>query len=144
MSFEELMLTIDTSKDVDLIITELKDQFPKIDVHKRTEAISILCKNHGQSNKTLEFLDFISLDRDGLLANALSTLACFYSTDPVVLVFVLKHLETNKHKDIIWVYYNMSFNLDMSYVDECIDKYCADKEKIKAWVRRLTAQRKRI
>lgn len=143
MSFEELSLMLESSQDLPGIIAEIKKQFPNLDVYKKTKIVSTLCMKHGASEGTLNFLDSVVSLEEGLMSGALSVLACFHSKNPVVLNFIVKHLGKNKHKDMIWVYYNMSFNLDMSYVDECIDMYCTDKEKIKAWVKRLNNQRLR-
>lgn len=138
-------VTIFTYEDsLDGVIKEIKEKLTGLSIHEKTHLISVFCKDHGHHEKSLFFLDSEFLGQDGFMANMLSTLACFYSKNPLVLNFILKHLETNKHKDIIWVYYNMSHNMDMAFVDECIDRFCQDKEKIKAWVRRLNNQRKRF
>lgn len=143
MSFEELSLMLESSQDLPSIVFKLKNEFDALDVYKKTEIVSTFCMKHGASKEALEFLDSVVYKEEGLMSNALSTLACFHSNNPETLSFIVDNLGKNKHKDMVWVYYNMSFSLDMSFVDKCIDEHCQDKEKIKAWVRRLNDQRKK-
>lgn len=143
MSFKDLSLKLQHSQDLSNIISEIKNQFSGLDIYQKTDVISIFCMKHGKNIEAMQFLDSVVSKEEGLMAGALSVLACFHSKNPETLNFIVDHLGKNKHKDMIWVYYNMSFSIDMSFVDECIDKCCQDKEKIKAWVRRLNDQRKR-
>jgi hypothetical protein len=125
---------------INLQISSIKEKMPSLSIHEKTNLIALFCKNVGNYEEALLFLESEFSEQQGFMAGILSILACFHSRDPLALSFILKHLETNKHKDIIWVYYNMSHNMDMDFVDACIDKFCKDKEEVKAWVRKLNSR----
>jgi hypothetical protein len=125
---------------VKLQISSIKEKLPSLGIHEKTNLIALFCKNVGNYEESLLFLESEFSEQQGFMAGILSILACFHSRDSLALNFILKHLETNNHKDIIWVYYNMSHNMDMDFVDACIDKFCKNKEEIKAWVRKLNSR----